>query len=216
MKKLLYNAERKFGRFAIKDLMMYISVTVAMVYVSGIFMPGLGLASKLTLWWPYVKIGQIWRVITFIFVPEASGVLSLILTLYFYYWLGSSIERAWGSFKFNIYYLIGIVGIVIGAAITGYGSVTSLNLTLLLAYAVLYPDTVIFMNFIFPVKVKYLAILYVVLALPAFVFGSFAQKVSFLITFLNFLLFFGRDFFIMFKDIVALVRHKIRNSGNRY
>ncbi len=120
---------------------------------------------------------------------------------YFYYRIGLTLEHAWGSFKFNIYYLLGVVITVIASfllhAVGIIVSVSSayLNATLFLAFATLYPNYEIRLYMILPIKMKYLAYLtagYYVLML---VMGSLSAKIMILAGVSNYLIFFGRDLF---------------------
>ena len=57
--------------------------------------------------------GEIWRLLTFIFIPPMTSPLFIVFALYFYYIAGISLERELGGFKFNIYYLIGVLSTII-------------------------------------------------------------------------------------------------------
>ena len=70
MNKMVYRLERRFGRICIQNLMLVIIVGQAMVYLATVLTPGLGLVSQLSLSWPAVMRGQVWRLLTFVFIPE--------------------------------------------------------------------------------------------------------------------------------------------------
>lgn len=53
--------------------------------------------------------GQVWRLITFVLIPESTSPFYLLITCYFYYWIGSTLERQWGTAKFTTYYLSGML-----------------------------------------------------------------------------------------------------------
>ena len=108
-----------------------------------------------------------------------------------------ALENEWGAFKFNVYYLIGMIGIIIGAFITGYGANAYLNLSMFFAFAILWPNFEVMLFWVIPVKIKYLAVLdgvifviSIVSALAARSWGTFASIIASL---LNLLLFFGGD-----------------------
>ena len=92
--------------------------------------------------------------------------------MYFYYFLGSTLENVWGTFRFNLYYLVGLIGAVIAAFFTGYGTSTYLNLSLFLAFAFLFPDHEILLFFFFPIKMKYLAYVDWILFAVQLIFGG--------------------------------------------
>lgn len=209
-KRALYRMEYKYGRFAIHNLMVYVCSTMLAVYFLQMLL-GLPVIQYLVLSRGALLQGQIWRIITFIFVPPASSPFWLLISLYFYYYIGSSLEHQWGAFKFNLYYLTGIVFAVFAALIAGFGDVTYLNLSLFLAFAQLFPDTEFLLFFILPVKAKWLAWADWGLFAIQFLLGGFSTKMTILFAVANFLLFFGQDFI---NDIRYYFRY--RGTRNNY
>jgi len=203
--KWLNTLERKYGRFAISNLIFYIIGLNGIVYIlsyfdqTGSLIPGLAFDLALIL------RGEIWRVVTFIFIPPVSSPLWIIFILYFYHMIGSSLEHEWGSFKFNVYYLIGMLATMLAACLSGAsGSSVYLNLSLFLGFAYLFPDYEILLFFILPVKIKYLAWLdwlwlgFSIVVLPSY------YKLAALASIVNFLVFFGSE---------LLSRNKVRRSS---
>ena len=89
--------------------------------------------------------GQIWRVITFMFVPfSGGGPLSVVLGIYFTWFIGTALEKEWGDFRFNLYLLLGMLGAVLACLCTGWADTYCLSLSLLLAFAMLYPDCLLY------------------------------------------------------------------------
>lgn len=188
--------ERKFGRFAIPNLMLHIIITHAIILILTALQPPIGniLVSKFILVPSLVLRGEIWRLITFIFIPQSMGSIWSILALFFYYSISNSLEQQWGSFKFNLYYLIGIIGTIAGSMIFNInGTPMFLNLTLFLAYAKLFGESTIYLFFILPVKIKYLAWLYWAMNIFNALSGGLAGIVLLVISLANYFLFFGRD-----------------------
>ncbi|MCL6589325.1 MAG: rhomboid family intramembrane serine protease [Firmicutes bacterium] len=190
----LNKLERRLGRVAIRGLMTYIVALNGAVFLLNLFDPSGFFIERLKLYPSAVLEGEIWRLVTYIFIPPTFSLVWIVFTLYFYYLIGSSLEHEWGSFRFNVYYLIGIVGTTAAAFITGRGATALyLNLSLFLAFAQIYPDFQIMLFFIIPIKVKYLAWLnwaflgYTVLVNPL------DEKAAALVSVLNFFLFFGKD-----------------------
>ncbi|MEG2435544.1 MAG: rhomboid family intramembrane serine protease [Ruthenibacterium sp.] len=198
--------ERKYGRFCVPNLMLVIIVGQGMVFLANLLNPGIGIISKFTLFWPAVMRGEIWRLITFIFVPSAGSVFALIITLYFYYFIGHTLENTWGDFKFNVYYLCGMLGIIIASVIMGMGTAYYINMSLFFAFAMLYPDMQVLLFFIIPVKMKYLAFASAALTLLDFLTGDGATKMSIIFSLLNFLLFFGGDFLRTVKQEIKYAK----------
>ena len=211
-KRNIYRLEYKYGRYAIHNLMAYVTSTMLVVYLFQMI-SNYPLFLHLTLSRDALFSGEIWRLITFIFVPPNSSPFFLLISLYFYYMMGSALERQWGAFKFNIYYLIGILGIIIAALIGGYGSVTFLNLSMFLVFAHLFPNVEFLLFFIIPVKAKYMGYFSWALLLFQFIFSGFSQKLVILFSLLNFFLFFGEDFFDNIKK--ELKYRKTRQNYKR-
>lgn len=121
--------ERKFDRFSIGNLMQYICLTMAALYIFAAIQPNVPIFSLIALS-PYrIMQGQIWRLVTFIFMPPSSGLFAFV-AIYFYYWLGQNLEYYWGTTRFNLYYLFGMIGAIIAAFITNStGTSDYLNLS---------------------------------------------------------------------------------------
>ncbi|NLY76111.1 MAG: rhomboid family intramembrane serine protease [Firmicutes bacterium] len=189
----LSKIERKFGHLAVKRLMHYIIIFNVLVLLLFYFYPPI--LHALILVPRLVLKGELWRLVTYIFIPPTFSPLWVIFTLYFYYLVGTGLENEWGAFKFNIYYLTGMIGTTTGAFITGGGATALyLNLSLFFAFARIYPNFEILIFFILPVKIKYLA------WLNWFFFGynilfstSLSAKIAALIAIGNYFLFFGKD-----------------------
>jgi hypothetical protein len=161
----LNKLERKFGKYYIPNLMAIITAGCAASFLlSYIF--GNGVLSVFTLDPSKILQGEVWRLITFIFITP-NGSFWYLITIYFYYIAGRALESVWGGFKFNVYYFVGVISAIIIAFINllvfkSFGVwyvATIMNLSLLFAYAKVYPDTNVWMYFIIPVKLKYLGYL---------------------------------------------------------
>lgn len=155
--------ERRFGRFAIPNLMYYIIILYGIGFVLHYVNPYFYI-QYLSLDASAILHGQIWRILTFLIQPPSYNLLYLVIALYFYYMLGNALEQTWGAFRFNLYFFAGVLFHVL-AAIVIYlltGAVymlntTYLNLSLFFAFAALYPDMQFLLFFILPVKAKWLA-----------------------------------------------------------
>ena len=150
--KWLSQMERKFGRYAIPHLMYILSGIMLAVYLIDLFFPGTPMQSLLALDMDLVARGQIWRFLTFLFLPPSSSPLWVLLNLYFYCLLGNALEQEWGTFRLYLFYLSGILGSVLAALVTGYGVNQYLNLSLFLAFAALYPNFELLLFFAVPVN----------------------------------------------------------------
>ena len=206
----LNKLERKFGRYAIPNLMMYITIMYAVGFLILMINP--------TFFYQYLILdasailrGQIWRIFTFIMEPPNTSLIWIIFSLSLYYFIGSNLERVWGAFRFNLYFFSGVIFHVIAALLvyllTGISlpmGTTYLNLSLFLVFASLFPDVQFSLYFIIPIKVKWLAyldgalFLYAVLQafMPTYggdpVYGVIykANALAAVVSLLNFLIFF--------------------------
>lgn len=190
-----FDLERKLRRYSISNLMKYIVIGQGIVFALMWIWPTLGyrLYSLITLTRTGLLHGQIWRLLTFVFVPPSSSPIFILFVLYFYYLIGMGLEYRWGKVRFNLYYLIGMVAAVISALITGYAGNSFLNLSLFFAYAALYPDEEVLLFMILPIKMKYLAALDAALYLYQFIVGNASTRVTIVLCLLNVFLFLGGD-----------------------
>ena len=215
--KLLNRLERKIGRFALPNLMFFIVICQFAVFAAQMIFPEKDLIGLLMLDRGEILNGQVWRLISFIFIPPGSNIIFMIFSLYFYYMIGSSLESQWGSFKFNVYYLMGMIGTIAAAFITGYAINTYLNFSLFFAFALLFPNYEVNLFFFIPLKVKYLALLDAVFFIVMFIIGDWATRLSIIASLINFFLFFGGDFIRFIKDQIyyAKTRRNFKNTMNK-
>lgn len=206
MKRILRRLEGRFGRYTIENLMLVLCAGQVIVFFADLLTKGWA-SDLLWLSWYGVLHGEIWRLLTFVFVPESSSLLSLLITVYFYYFIGGALEGEWGSFNFNCYYVLGMVFNIIAAAITGYGTIYFFNLTLFFAFSILYPDFSLLLFYIIPVKAKWLALIDALLFLEQFIVYP-TLRLQMFVSLIPLFLFF-------WDDIVSLVRRTVFRLRNR-
>lgn len=149
----------KHPRFGIPNLMLYIIIGNIAVYFMD--MVSNNTFSNLIMFWrPAILHGQIWRLVSFIFVPSGGNLLIFAINLYFCYLIGSTLEREWGAGKFTMFYLAGVIANIIVGFIIGYSTMNYFVIAMFLAFATLYPDVQFLFFFIIPVKAKWLAIVF--------------------------------------------------------
>ncbi|TCK97825.1 Der1-like family protein [Natranaerovirga hydrolytica] len=184
--------ERKFGKYAINNLMLYIVV----MHAIGFIFIHLDITSitRLQLIPQLFFAGEYWRIVTFIMIPPTTGIIFFAFVLYFYYIIGSYLESVWGTFKFNIYYFIGLLGTIVGALVFNYpvGSTTYLNLSLFFAFAKLNPEFSVRLYFILPIKIKYLAWVQWAFFVLTLIRGTNAIRLAILVSIINYFIFFGK------------------------
>ena len=199
--KLLNKLERKYGRYAIHNLMKYVVMLYGIGLVIGTIAPGLYNVG-LSLNFDMIKKGQVWRLITFI-IPNVSiyDILFVALAAYLYYMIGNALERAWGAFRFNVYFFSGVIFNILASWITylltGVSLSPSLDYvygTMFFAFAALYPNTQFLLYFLIPVKAKYLAwfdaALYIIMVVQYIMSKNYYAIIPVVVSMANFLIFF--------------------------
>ena len=180
-------------RFGVENLMRYLIIGNAVVWLLTL-MDRTGTVSYFLALNPQMVLrGQIWRLVTFVFLPSSTSIIGFLLSVYFYWMIGNSLENEWGSFRFMVYYLCGVLGTILSGFLTGYAVNDYLNLSLFLAFALLYPDYELLVFFLLPVKVKYLALLDFLGLVWLFIQTGWSGRLAILMALLNILLFFGPD-----------------------
>lgn len=190
---LLDKLDRKFGRIALKNLMTIIVIGTALVWLVDYIVfwrTGVSIASYINFNKAAILRGQVWRIVTFIFVSTEFNPIMLFISLYFYWLIGTSLERTWGAFKFNLFYFCGVLCSIGFGFITGYATVYYLNLSLFLAFALLYPNHQVLLFFFIPIKMKWLAIFDVVCLVLLSIFNTWAGRIAIFVALGNIVLFF--------------------------
>ena len=206
-------------RFGIPNLMLYIiggNIISYLIYImdrTGTFLQYLYFSPAL------IFQGEVWRLISFIFIPSSSQAIWVIISLYFYYFIGTSLEHQWGPGRFTIYYLSGLLlNIIYGFAVYFLGaryvylpiSAYYINMSMFFAFAALWPDQRVLLMFMIPIKIKWLAYLDAGL----FLYDIFGQMDKFplnllpAVAILNFFIFCG-------SGLVESISRKI-NRGRAY
>ncbi|MBR2188514.1 MAG: hypothetical protein IJ860_03785 [Eubacterium sp.] len=181
--KWIKKLERRFGRYAIPNLTRYIILTYVIGYVLYLIQTSakIPLIGYLTMDPGLILRGQVWRVISWVLMPPSDLSIWTIIMLYLYYQLGSELEDSWGTFLYNFYIFFGVIMTVIGAFIAyalvpgarlmfsmaTAGSIPLIStyyisLSIFLGFAMTFPNQRLLFMFIFPIKIKYLAIVDIV------------------------------------------------------
>ena len=184
----------KHPRFGISNLMLYIVIGQVAVFILDLFFRGM-LSSY---WLPFsrdlILHGQVWRLVTFIFLPSDSGnPFFLLLGCYFYYWIGTMLEREWGTARFTLFYLSGVVLSVLSGMILGITDIYYINLSIFLVIATLYGEMQVLLFFVIPIKMKWMALIDVALILVAVIqnlmYWSWVGALLPLASFVNYFIF---------------------------
>lgn len=143
--------------------------------------------------------GEVWRLITFAFVPPQTTIIWAIFGWLIFYFFGTTLEATWGTFRYNLFLVIGIVTNIAAAFVAwSMGALTIadngfLYGTVFLAFARLFPDFVINVFFVLPVRIKWLALLAWIGYGYAFVSGGWMGRMLIIASLFNYFVFFGRD-----------------------
>ena len=197
MNKIFNKLEKKFGKYAIPNLMYY----VVILYAVGIFVCWQSPAfyfNYLMLDARAILHGQIWRIVTFLMWPLSNNPILNVLVIFCYYNLGHTLEYVWGSFRFNVYFFMGIFGHVLAAVIIYllFGMVYPLtpeylNFSLFFAYAATFPDAQFLLFYVIPIKAKWLALFNGVYFIYGLIFGGTAMRIAIIMSLLNFILYWA-------------------------
>ncbi len=218
--KLSHNFERKFGKYAIRNLSLVLIICYAFGYMFQWIYPNLLSYLYLN---PYEIVfhGQIWRLFTWLIVPPGGFDIFTLLMLYFYYSLGTTLERTWGTYRYNVYIFSGILFTILGAFLLfaytllrdvfggGNGAFTALwmindsymslapmfstyyvNMSIFLASASTYPNMQLLLFFFIPIKIKIMGMIYGALLVFEFITGGIADRFVIAASLMNFIVFF--------------------------
>ena len=226
--KFIDKLERKYGKYGIPNLTVYIVVCYVIGYALMILNPRI--LNWLSLEPAYILKGQIWRLVTWVlYPPDSSNVLLFaLMVLLFYYPIGTSLERTLGTFKYTLYILSGMIFTILGAFILYFllggnvlvGSVFStyyISLSTFLVYAMCYPDMQVLLMFIIPVKMKWMAIFYVVIIVYEMIqyimAGAWYLVIPIVASLLNFIIFyFGTKDFSRYNPKEIHRRNEFRRA----
>ena len=192
---------RRFNRFCfqnrhkgIPNLMLYISLGCALVYLMTQVTQNSLLYSLLVFDRDAILHGQIWRLITYPLTFYHSNILLMAVFLFCYYSLGRAMENIWGTLRFNLFYFCGILMMDVWCMIFGgRADVTYLNLSLFLSYATMFPNAQFLLFFIIPVKAWIFALFDLALVLYSLLADPFPYNCFSVISLANYFLFFGAD-----------------------
>jgi membrane associated rhomboid family serine protease len=199
---------------AIPGLIRYVALLNGLVFLLHLLAPGY--LSVLELDPRLILRGEVWRLVTWIFIPETLSPFWLFFALLFLLYLGDGLESAMGAARLTLFYACGVilctmVNFIFG--LQGEGTVlgranTFLNLSLLLAFATVYPDFKVLVFFILPVRIIWLALISALLMIAASLGQPPVVAATLGGAFLNYLLFFRRD-------IPGLIRERMRGGTPR-
>ncbi len=220
------NLRRNFERFCyrhrnkgIPNLMLYVALGTAVVYLIASIDPSGRLVHFLTFDRSAILQGQVWRLVSYILVPQylgIPGILLLAISLYFFWFIGKALESQWGTFRFNLFYFTGVILTDLAALLLGVNaSIDALNLSLILSFATMYPENRVLLLYIIPIKMKYLAWVYLGLTAVQVLFSAFPYNLFPVCALLNYFLFFGADILHVLPDFMRPRKKSFGNFGKQ-
>ena len=236
---------RKLEKYAIPNLTLYLIICYGIGYLMQYLVPA---GYQYLMLDPFLVLkGQVWRLVTWILIPpDSSNIFFVLITLYLYYSLGGLLERIWGTYKYNVYLFSGLLFTILGAfVLCGYSvlmgaqptmytglyllnngsavyfgqfSTYYINMSIFLACAASIPDVQVLLMFLFPIKVKWLGIVYGIILLVNCIQGGIATWIVVIFSLLNFLVFFLRSKGKMHLSVGQIRRQqefhqKMRSAG---
>ena len=236
---------RKLEKYAIPNLTLYLIICYGIGYLMQYLVPA---GYQYLMLDPFLVLkGQVWRLVTWILIPpDSSNLFFVLITLYLYYSLGGLLERIWGTYKYNVYLFSGLLFTILGAfVLCGYSvlmgaqptmytglyllnngsavyfgqfSTYYINMSIFLACAASIPDVQVLLMFLFPIKVKWLGIVYGIILLVNCIQGGIATWIVVIFSLLNFLVFFLRSKGKMHLSVGQIKRQqefhqKMRSAG---
>lgn len=201
MNAFLNKVEKRAGRYAIPQLTKWMILTYIIGYVfyfleyAGI---GINIIQYIYLSPELILRGQVWRLFTWVLMPPSRPDLFTIIMLLFYYQIGTALEQTWGEFRYSLYIFSGLFFMLAGAFILyafglnvdGMFTTYYVNMSIFLAFAACYPNMEVLLYFIIPLKMKYLAYIDVAFLIYQTVLSSWPERVSIIVSLLNFVIFF--------------------------
>ena len=201
----LNKMERKFGKYAIPNLTFWLLGAWLTGFIIQITMPEV--QSMLTLEPAYILRGQVWRLVSWLLIPPSVNMIFLVFFFACYYFIGTSIEQAIGTFRYNVYLFSGLLCSILGAFLlyafyyvgTGGISVTTIGyyfgsqyitMSLFMVFAVVYPNVEFRLYFLIPIKAKWMGILDAAWMGYMFLVSGLPGRVAIIASLLNFLIFF--------------------------
>jgi hypothetical protein len=202
---LLSKLNAKFGRYGIPNLTVILIVGQVFTYVASrldLNNQKFDVLDRIRMYPNRVLAGEWWRVLTFLFDPPGMNVIFAFFFWYLFYLMGTTLEVTWGTFRYNIYLLIGYVASVACAfavyfATGGLAALPATNVflygTVFLAFARFFPEFTLYVMLVIPIKIRWLALFQWVVYAFTFLGGGWMERAMVVASVANYFLFFGND-----------------------
>ncbi len=218
--KLLDRLDRRFGRYAVPNVTIYLIAGQSIFYV--LFMMGKLSPVSVMLSGGLLMKGEWWRLVTFPFNPPVQNLLFAFFAWYLFYLMGSALEELWGAFRYNIFLLVGYILTVAVSFLTPAYAVSNAFIggSVFLAFAFLFPDYQLLLFLVVPVRIRWLALLTWLYYGYLFLFGGWGIRFLVMSSVGNFLLFFARDIYVNIRygkrQLAKKVGRTVRNNDQPF
>jgi hypothetical protein len=219
---ILSRLDAKFGRFAVPNLTVMLIIGQVFMFVAQQLdagQQGFHVLERIRFYPDRVLAGEYWRVLTFVFDPPVSNLLFAVFFWYMFYLMGTTLEVTWGTFRYNVYLLIGYIASVVCtfAMYFAMGNVAGIHVsngflygTVFLAFARFFPDFTLYIMFVIPIKIRWIAIFQWIGYVYGFLVGPWMIKAMIFASVVNYLLFFGGDIWRGLKQGHRRMRYQAR------
>jgi hypothetical protein len=211
---IISRLDAKLGRFAIPNLTVILIVGQVFIYVAHQLnsvnpgQQGFDILDQISLNPDRILAGEYWRIITFLFAPPLKNLIFAVFFWYLFYLMGTTLEVTWGTFRYNLYLLIGYVSSIAAAFIVYFlhapagmdASNGFLYGTVFFAFARYFPDFVLYTMLVIPIRIRWLAMIQWGIYWFNFLSGPWMTKAMIFASVVNYLLFFGRDIWLSVKQ----------------
>jgi hypothetical protein len=203
---LMARLERTFGRFEIPNLTLYLVCGQAAFLIMAMSQKDRFISRIVLDPDRCLHDAEWWRLFTFIFYPPVPPFPRFCaVALYFFFIMGSALEANWGEFRYNLYLLVAYLASVAAAFLAyficgpDFATNSYIGGSVFLAFATLYPEYIIYLFFILPVPIKWVALATWISYAIGLVIGDWMTRLLIIASVLNYLLFFARDLVQMMK-----------------
>lgn len=220
---LLSKLNSRFGRYGVPNVTLLFIFGQVLLFVVAQINPnqnGVDILDRIGMFPDKVIAGEYWRLVTFMFAPPTTNVIFAFFFWYMFYLMGTTLEVNWGAFRYNVFIAVGYIASVacafgvyfaLGPAEAVFpASNVFLYGTIFLAFARLYPDFTMYIFFVLPVKIRWLALLQWIGYAFGFLGGPWMAKAMIFASVFNYLLFFGRDIWLGMKHGHRRMRQQAR------
>ncbi|GAK51119.1 hypothetical protein U14_02361 [Candidatus Moduliflexus flocculans] len=196
----LETLEKRFRKYGIPNVTLYLIAGQGIMFMMGQANPQM--LERIYLKPALVLQGEVWRLITFLFMPPTFHPIFLFFALYLFYLMGTALENYWGTIRYNLFLLIGYVATVAVSFLQPYSIASPAFLagSIFLAFATLNPNFELMIFFILPVKIKWLALLTWIGYFWTMIVGDWLTRLLILASVANYLIFFSRDIWLRMRS----------------